>query len=73
MKKIFIFTVLSLAMFSCTSYIDEAFKNPNAPTEVAPGEALPALYANIARGIQFDSRFLGRYVQNWSKCCQYDA
>ncbi|MCU0467490.1 MAG: SusD/RagB family nutrient-binding outer membrane lipoprotein [Arcicella sp.] len=66
MKKIYILLILTFGMMSCTNYIDEAFKNPNLPTEVTPAEALPALYANVARGIQFDSRFLGRYVQNWT-------
>ena len=66
MKKILIFTLLAFSVCSCTSYIDEAFKNPNAPTVVEPADVLPGIYANIARGIQFDSRFLGRYVQNWT-------
>jgi hypothetical protein len=65
MKKI-LSIILVLGMTSCTSYIDEAFKNPNAPTEVAPAEVLPAMYANLARGIQFDARFLSRYVQYWT-------
>jgi Starch-binding associating with outer membrane len=67
MKKIILISIITFGlMTSCTSYIDEAFKNPNAPTEVTPAEVLPAIYANYARGIQFDSRFLGRYTQYWA-------
>ena len=68
MKKIFIYiSLLTLGMMSsCTEYIDEAFKNPNAPTEVAPAELLPSMFANLASGIQNDARFIGRYNQYWT-------
>lgn len=66
MKKIFILFIVAFSTFSCKNYIEEAFKNPNAPTEVAPSEALPALFASMAGGIQFDSRFTGRYTQYWT-------
>lgn len=68
MKKIIIYiTLLTFGlMSSCTEYIEEAFKNPNAPTQVTPGELLPAMFANLAAGIQFDSRFVGRYDQYWT-------
>lgn len=66
MKKIIILTILSFSIISCTDYIDEAFKNPNSPTEVSPAEALPAMFSNLAAGIQFDARVLGRYTQYWT-------
>jgi hypothetical protein len=68
MKKITIYISLLILGFmsSCTNYIDEAFKNPNAPTEVSPGELLPAMTVNLAAGIQFDARFIGRYNQYWA-------
>jgi Starch-binding associating with outer membrane len=67
MKKIYIlFMMASLTLMSCESYLEEAFKNPNSPTKISSAEALPSIIANLARGIQFDSRFLGRYVQNWT-------
>ena len=65
MKKLFIFIVL-LSTLSCSDYVDDAFLNPNAKTTAEPGEVLAAVQANIARGYQFDSRFLGRYIQNWT-------
>lgn len=68
MKKITTYISLFIwgLMSSCTNYIDEAFKNPNAPTEVTPSELLPAMTVNLAAGIQNDARFLGRYDQYWA-------
>jgi hypothetical protein len=66
MKKYILYLFAILGLCSCSDYIDEAFKNPNNPTVVNPEEVLPSVIANIARGYQFDSRFLGRYIQNWS-------
>ena len=66
MKKIFLIISLGLGLISCDDYIDEAFRNPNAPTLVKPSEVLPAIQANMARGVQFDSRMLGRYVNYWT-------
>jgi Starch-binding associating with outer membrane len=66
MKKIFILLIVGISSLSCTNYIDEAFKNPNAPTEVTPAEALPPMFSNMAGAIQFDARVLGRYTQYWT-------
>ncbi len=65
-SKIIFSLILITGVFSCKDYIDEAFRNPNNPTVVTPGDALPSMFSNLARGIQFDSRFLGRYVQYWA-------
>jgi hypothetical protein len=65
MKKLLIFIVV-LSSFGCSDYIDEAFLNPNASTTAKPETVLPAIQANVARGYQFDSRFLGRYVHYWT-------
>lgn len=66
MKKILILIAFGLCLSSCTKYIDDAFLNPNAPTVATPADVLPPLYANMARGVQFDSRMLGRYVHYWT-------
>jgi hypothetical protein len=66
MKKLLIYIFICLSINSCSDYIDDAFLNPNNPTLVKPEEVLPAVMANIARGYQFDARFLSRYTQNWS-------
>ncbi|MFB0908634.1 MAG: SusD/RagB family nutrient-binding outer membrane lipoprotein, partial [Spirosomataceae bacterium] len=66
MKKIAILFILGFGLSSCEKYIDDAFLNPNAPTVAKPAKVLPAIIANMSRGIQFDSRMLGRYVQYWT-------
>jgi hypothetical protein len=66
MKKIAFLFIISFGLSSCENYIDDAFLNPNAPTVATPAEVLPPIIANMARGIQFDSRMLGRYVQYWT-------
>ncbi len=66
MKKIFSIILIGFGLASCENYIDEAFRNPNAPTVVKPSEALPPIFANMARGVQFDSRMVGRYVHYWT-------
>ncbi len=65
-NKFIIVLILGFGLTSCEKYIDDAFLNPNAPTVAKPEEVLPAIFANMARGIQFDSRMLGRYVQYWT-------
>ncbi len=65
MKKSLLIIFIGFFCFSCEDYLDEAFKNPNNPTEVTVESALVPIAANMARGIQFDSRFAGRYVQYW--------
>jgi hypothetical protein len=66
MKKYIFLAIASLTILSCQDYIDGAFKNPNATTEVKPSAALPPIIANMSRGIHFDARFLGRYIQYFS-------
>ena len=73
MKKITLFLLIGLLSMSCESYLDEAFKNPNAPTEVSPALVLPPVMANVARGIQFDSRMVGSYVQYFARTAASDA
>ncbi|MBK8052592.1 MAG: SusD/RagB family nutrient-binding outer membrane lipoprotein [Saprospiraceae bacterium] len=65
MKKLIILFIL-IVNFGCSEYVDDAFLNPNASTTAKPETVLPSIEANIARGYQFDSRFLGRYVHYWT-------
>jgi hypothetical protein len=60
-----LFAVLA-AGTSCKKYLDSAFPNPNKPTVVDPDLAFPAMENIMARGVEFDSRFVNRYVQYWS-------
>ncbi len=66
MKKIAIVFILGFGLSSCEKYIDDAFLNPNAPTVAKPAEVLPSIIASISRGVQFDARMSGRYIQNWT-------
>ena len=67
MKKIkyilLIFTAITFS--SCEKYLD-INEDPSNP-QVAEGYALlPPIFAQMARGEQFDSRFAGQYTQMWS-------
>jgi len=59
--------ILLSANISCKKYLDDAFANPNKPTEVDPDGVLPAVISNVARGLFFDSRFLGNYIDYWHR------
>ena len=59
--------VMLLSGTSCKKYLDEAFPNPNKPVEVDPDLVLPAVISNTARGLFFDARFLGNYIDYWHR------
>jgi Starch-binding associating with outer membrane len=63
---LFGFLFLGLAS-SCNDYLD-VNENPNYPyeTDVPPHVLLPPMIQQMGSGIQFDSRFIGRYTQNWA-------
>jgi len=60
-------SVLLFSGTSCKKYLDEAFPNPNKPVEVDPDLVLPAVISNTARGLFFDARFLGNYIDYWHR------
>ncbi len=69
MKKFFsnitILTVLLgtlLSISSCKKYLD-VNSDPDTPQKPDPTSVMPAMLAGIARGVQFDARFIGRYTQ----------
>ena len=57
------FVALALASASCKKYLDNAFPNPNKPVVVDPDLVFPSMVNIMARGVQFDSRFITRYDQ----------
>ena len=66
MKKFTIIALLLglLTMSSCEKYLD-INRDPSNP-QIAEGYVLlPPMFANMAFGEQFDSRFIGKYIQNW--------
>lgn len=66
MKKIQIICLMALGLVlgSCKKYLD-INRNPNAPEFVSGELYLAPMQTSFAAGIQFDSRFLGTYTQNW--------
>jgi hypothetical protein len=76
MKKILFASLLTAGLFattSCEDYLD-VNTNPNGPDQVvAPQFYLPAIQSELALGIQFDSRYLGKYVQNWNHISANDV
>jgi len=66
MKKYNILSVFALAgLMGCSDYLD-VNKNPSTPQLAASQTILPPMFAQMARGEQFDSRFAGSYTQNWA-------
>lgn len=57
-------TGLSLTLTSCDKYLD-INNNPNNPDRVEAAFLLAPIQNQYVLGIQFDARFIGRYVQNW--------
>lgn len=57
-------TVAGLAA-GCQNFLD-VNENPNAPQTVSPNLYLPPILHWMATSEQFDGRFIGRYVQNWT-------
>lgn len=67
MKKIKYSLIAILALFSvssCKKYID-VNTNPNAPTVADASTLLPPMQAGMARGVWYDSRYIGQYAQVW--------
>ncbi len=67
MKKFAYIITITLAMLgisSCKKFVD-INTNPNAPTIVTSSSLLPPIQAGMARGIWFDSRYIGQYAQIW--------
>lgn len=63
--KYSLFVVLAAcAASSCKKYID-VNTNPNAPVIVDASSLLPPIEAGMARGVWYDSRYVGQYAQVW--------
>jgi hypothetical protein len=75
MRKIYIIIsgIILCAGVSCKKYLDDAYRNPNLPTTATPEEVLPAVIGSIPRGICFDARNIGPYVQYWARTSSFDS
>lgn len=57
--------IICLTGPSCKKFLD-INTNPNGPEKVDPAIYLAPIQQNYAFGVQFDSRGLGPYIQNWA-------
>jgi len=53
--------------------ISEVNVDPSLPTTVEPIYLLPSIQAQMATGIQWDARFIGKYIQNFSHSTAYNT
>ena len=65
LKYVMIFSLVMTGMMSCKKYLD-VNSDPDTPQTPDPSSIMPAMLAAIPRGIQFDSRYIGKFIQNWS-------
>lgn len=66
MKKYLITSLLLfLGLSGCNDYLD-VNNNPSTPQVASLPVLLPPMFAQMARGEQFDSRFAGQFIQNWA-------
>lgn len=66
MKRIFIILFLSLTVLAgCKKYLD-VNTDPDTPQFPDPASVFPTQLAGVPRGIQWDARYIGRYIQNWN-------
>src|SRR5688500_12973570 len=63
-KNIFIFLLIISSFSSCTKWLD-INSDQDTPQNPSVSSVFPSQLAAIPRGMQFDSRYLGKYIQNW--------
>jgi hypothetical protein len=64
LKYIFFVAITAFMSAGCSDFLD-VNTNPNVPQEAPAHALLPPMFQNIARGIQFDARYIGKYTQNF--------
>jgi hypothetical protein len=73
MKQYIILILILLSGMSCKKYLDDAYRNPNLPVVVEPELILPSAISNMYRGIAFDSRATGTFVQYFARTTSFDS
>lgn len=63
--KLFISAIAVFTAVGCSDFLDINEDISNPQTAQAPS-LLPPMFADMARGEQFDARFVGQYVQYWA-------
>src|SRR5215212_5189472 len=56
---------LGLTFSNCKKYLD-INSDPDTPQFPDASSVFPTQLAGIPRGLQFDARYCGRYIQNWN-------
>jgi len=64
-NKYLIVAVLALSSVSCRKFLD-VNSDPDTPQFPDASSVMPAMLSGIPRGIQFDARYIGRYIQNFN-------
>ncbi len=59
-----LFFAAATVMTGCKKWLD-VNSNPATPQDPDPASVFPTQLAGIPRGIQYDARYVGKYVQNW--------
>lgn len=75
MKKIIYscFIILALVVsVGCKKWLD-VNKNPNGPEKIAANLYLAPMIAYVVAAEQWDGRFVGKYIQNWSSNVDKDT
>lgn len=55
---------LLMTTTGCKKYLN-INSDPDTTQEPSVASVFPAMLAGIPRGVQYDSRYLGKYIQNW--------
>lgn len=73
MKKyiILLLTASVMGLSSCEDYLD-INRDPSIPQEAEAFAILPPVIHQMNRGEQFDTRFIGKYVQNFAQSTAAD-
>jgi hypothetical protein len=62
--KILTCAFLILCGYGCRKSLD-VNTNPNEPQTLPSESLIPSVLTQMARGLQYDGAYLGRYIQNW--------
>jgi hypothetical protein len=74
MKNIRIYILLTTILFmsACSDYLD-VNTNPSFPQDAPAQALLPPIFQEMVAGELFDSRFIGKYVQNFAQVTANDV
>ena len=71
-SKYFFALLLTTGIFGCKKYLD-VNSDPDTPQNPDPSSVMPAMLAGIPRGIQFDARYISKYIQNLGSTAAADV